>query len=563
MFRQGASQRSFDGARQARGRGRWSGGGQGRGSAQPGRSGSKGRGAPVGRASAKAVDMSKAFAKHSLRKYLDEVGAWYLQGAPNEAAFLQLQSIATTRQPDNCELVNDPAKGLSMAACEARLGAQAFSSTFGSGSGEGSGPELRSLGVPVLTEYLASAEGEAFVQSAEYLDQHFDLEREPEHLQDALVGYMQFFLDDGADRILALKKLANKTAKLYLWSMSMLEQAALFSHPHTWVNAMAADASAGPCLTSWRRAPHSDSAMVDALAEAWLLRATGFAEEAAPRGVSYDDDAFAEPEPVEDIDGEEFEEPTSRRRGAGRGARDATPASQSQWFGPRLGAASQPASRRQAAAAPAGPPTGSLFASQTRRAAGPAQLATGGAGAAGPLFKRKPGSPVFGLPAAKRAKVAAEEADELDFSDDDPEPVAEDRASAAMVTAYMELDRGVATELVAAFEGALMNIANRDTAMNFASLEAAVQRFPPSVLAHHGLTASIAALGKAKKLPKRESLKALYSKLLAAAQAVEEFYSKQSLPSAPAAKAAQVQHAGDDSKGAKNELEDGEKQEEK
>jgi hypothetical protein len=490
------------------------GGGRGKGEDRaPARRGGASGGRGAGSEPHRAVAINLPFAKHSLRKGLTAQTGFYLQGAPDEKSFLKLAEIAKTRTTENCELVNDLGKGMSMGAADAQYGMEAFSKLFSSAS---TGESFVASGVVDLIDYMKSANGKAFLKASAFLNVKHDVARGPGEVEQRVIDYLKFFLHESSEpRLVALKKIAVHTSKVYTMAMSMLEQAALFTSPETFVEKVASSSKAPAGIRAWRRSPDDERHMLETMAAAWTIRAQ---EEggASAAGVQNDEEGWDDGDAGGPEDNPFSEDELAEARVGARASRSRG------LFGAQPGGSHK--ARR------------GLFSEAPEKRLSP--LFGPGAGGA----KRPRGGGAAGQKQTEILLVAEDEGD----SDEDPFEEVDPPA------AYTEWPQGEAQRIGALMAISKTNLHDKKNRLTLETWRETLASIPASVLQAHGLGSLLKDLQGFSRMPKQASLVPLLDQIQKMANAVEAFYASQSGRSegsgpgaAPAIKKEEIEEAGD------------------
>ena len=147
--------------------------------------------------------------------------------------FLSLKSIAETRSPRNSEAAClRLGIALSEAAGVAEMGAEALQYH--------ADKQLGNLGLDELVDFMASEAGQQYVAAAKALNKTnnaLENEEEVKAAVDGWVGSLNALLEHQK----SIRKLAQVSARLYLWSMDSLEQLALLKYPAAVLEHVAVD----------------------------------------------------------------------------------------------------------------------------------------------------------------------------------------------------------------------------------------------------------------------------------------------------------------------------------
>ena len=210
--------------RRARGTGAGRGAGKGRRQPQP---------AAAGFAAARP-DPGDRLPKFSLAPYATATGSpFYLPQQVDEKTLLSLKRIAETRSPRNSEAAClRLGIALSEAAGVAEMGAEALQYH--------ADKQLGNLGLDELVEFMASEAGQEYVAAAKALNKTNNALENEEDVKAAVDGWV-----GSLNALLAhqksIRKLAQVSARLYLWSMDTLEQLALLKYPAAVLEHVAVD----------------------------------------------------------------------------------------------------------------------------------------------------------------------------------------------------------------------------------------------------------------------------------------------------------------------------------
>ena len=198
-----------------RARGTSAGRGAGKGRAPP----------PTGRATViSRPDPGDRFPKFALAPYATATGSpFYLPQQLDEKRLLSLKNIAESRGPRNSEAAClRLGIALSEAAGVAEMGAEALQYHAEHKLGE--------LGLDDLVTFVRSEAGQKYIAAAQILNKAnnaVESETAVETAVDDWLGALESLMEQER----AVRKLAQVSARLYLWSMDTLEQLALVKYP--------------------------------------------------------------------------------------------------------------------------------------------------------------------------------------------------------------------------------------------------------------------------------------------------------------------------------------------
>ena len=202
-----------------------------------GRGAGKGRRQPQPAAAEFAAarpDPGDRLPKFSLAPYAAATGSpFYLPQQVDEKTLLSLKRIAETCAPRNSEAAClRLGIALSEAAGVAEMGAEALQYH--------ADKQLGNLGLDELVEFMGSEAGQTYVAAAKALNKTnnaLENEEEVKAAVDGWVGSLNALLEHQK----SIRKLAQVSARLYLWSMDSLEQLALLKYPAAVLEHVAVD----------------------------------------------------------------------------------------------------------------------------------------------------------------------------------------------------------------------------------------------------------------------------------------------------------------------------------
>ena len=199
--------------------------------ASRGRGFTRGRGAAREQRPVARPDAGERFPKFALAPYATSSGApFFLPRDIDEKTLLSLQNIASTRWPKNSEAV---CLRLGLALSESagcmEMGAIALETTFG---GSAAKPGKFHQTFTEMAEWFSSEAGKALLSAAATLNKSNGGPKNEEAMSDAIAKWLKGF-KELKERVRSVRKIAQVSARAYLWSMDVLENLAMLSHPDT------------------------------------------------------------------------------------------------------------------------------------------------------------------------------------------------------------------------------------------------------------------------------------------------------------------------------------------
>ena len=199
--------------------------------ASRGRGFTRGRGAVREQRPVARPDPGERYPKFVLAPYATSSGApFFLPRDIDEKTLLSLQNIASTRWPKNSEAV---CLRLGLALSESagcmEMGATALEATFG---GSAANPSKFHQTFAEMTEWFSSEAGKALLSAAATLNKSNGGPKNEEAMSDAIVKWLKGF-KELKERVRSVRKIAQVSARAYLWSMDVLENLAMLSHTDT------------------------------------------------------------------------------------------------------------------------------------------------------------------------------------------------------------------------------------------------------------------------------------------------------------------------------------------
>ena len=171
-------------------------------------------------------DPGDRFPKFSLAPYgMSNGSPFYLQGS-DEKKLLSLKHIAESRQPRNSEAVClRLGLQLSESASTMEMGAAALAQLA-----EDDPKSSHWKCFEDMTKYLASSKGQEMLAAAKVLNKGNGGPKDEREMSSAIETWLH-----GLERLLqkekSVRKMAQLSARMYLWSMDTLEQLAMYQHP--------------------------------------------------------------------------------------------------------------------------------------------------------------------------------------------------------------------------------------------------------------------------------------------------------------------------------------------
>lgn len=199
--------------------------------ASRGRGFSRGRGAVREQRPVTRPDPGERYPKFVLAPYATSSGApFFLPRDIDEKALLSLQNIASTRWPRNSEAV---CLRLGLALSESagcmEMGATALETTFGTAADN---PSKFHQTFTEMAQWFASEAGRTLLSAAATLNKSNGGPKNEEAMSDAIAKWLKGF-KELKERVRSIRKIAQVSARAYLWSMDVLENLAMLSHPDT------------------------------------------------------------------------------------------------------------------------------------------------------------------------------------------------------------------------------------------------------------------------------------------------------------------------------------------
>ena len=187
----------------------------------------RGRGAVREQRPVARPDPGERYPKFVLAPYATSSGApFFLPRDIDEKTLLSLQNIASTRWPKNSEAV---CLRLGLALSESagcmEMGATALEATFGSRA------KFHQTFTD-MAEWFSSEAGKALLSAAATLNKSNGGPKNEETMSDAIVKWLKGF-KELKERVRSVRKIAQVSARAYLWSMDVLENLAMLSHTDT------------------------------------------------------------------------------------------------------------------------------------------------------------------------------------------------------------------------------------------------------------------------------------------------------------------------------------------
>ena len=168
------------------------------------------------------------FAKAKLASYPNEQGLpFYLEKGQEASDFFKLTKIQKGRTAKNEEWLSRPGMGLALDAAAGDAGAAVLTERFAEDLPEG----LAKTGLPGIKEALASEAGQRFAAAPKTMNVGKTRALQLKAAQEAVDHFAAFLKDNKALRK-ALARLAETSAILYLFSMTVLKDMALLKDPH-------------------------------------------------------------------------------------------------------------------------------------------------------------------------------------------------------------------------------------------------------------------------------------------------------------------------------------------
>lgn len=176
-------------------------------------------------------DPGERYPKFVLAPYATSSGApFFLPRDIDEKALLSLQNIASTRWPRNSEAV---CLRLGLALSESagcmEMGATALETTFGTAADNSSKFHQT---FTEMAQWFASEAGRTLLSAAATLNKSNGSPKNEEAMSDAIAKWLKGF-KELKERVRSIRKIAQVSARAYLWSMDVLENLAMLSHPDT------------------------------------------------------------------------------------------------------------------------------------------------------------------------------------------------------------------------------------------------------------------------------------------------------------------------------------------
>ena len=222
------------------------------------------------------------FAKAKLAAYCGEDGVpFYLGKEQDEKDFLKLDSIRASRTGKNEELFRRIGMGLTLDAASINAGFKLLAKHF-----QGEWPQpveagVAKVGLPQLRAFLSTPEGSKLADAIAVLNVGKTGRPKEKRVQEA-VEHIVAFATDGAEGLVKhLGRLASSAATLYLCSMTLLKDLALFGDLAAWAENMEGDQS--KVVKEWIRRPQDESKLCKALVKEVMTKVSKNQREAGKK----------------------------------------------------------------------------------------------------------------------------------------------------------------------------------------------------------------------------------------------------------------------------------------
>ena len=219
----------------------------------------------------KFVPKWEYWAKAKLASYVSEDGVPFHVGqGQDEKKFLKLDSIRGARDSKNEELYHRLGMGLTLDAASIDAGFKLLSKHFAGTWPDAVSQVMSKTGLPQVKEFLNTEKGQAFAEAMSILNVGRTGQPEERDVKRAVKTLVTFATEGTDDLVKHLGRLASCTATLYLCSMTLLKDLALFDDLEAWAKNMQGKQSS--TVKSWTKRPGNKDKLRAALLAELMMK---------------------------------------------------------------------------------------------------------------------------------------------------------------------------------------------------------------------------------------------------------------------------------------------------
>ena len=206
-----------------------------------------------------ASRIDEHLSKASLRHFIGEQGPFFLQGARDETEFFAPAMVAKTRTASNCEAINRLGYYVSFFSSTCTAGLDALTVFT-----EGAEAALDMVGASGLGAMFQSTAGKHFADACEYLNVKNNAKRTASDTSEQLHAMFGFLGESAESLHEEAVKMAAFAARLYLFSISLVEMTSLVMNVQHWADSVSRD-NHSDIVGKWKANPEDFEAFVDAM----------------------------------------------------------------------------------------------------------------------------------------------------------------------------------------------------------------------------------------------------------------------------------------------------------
>ena len=211
------------------------------------------------------------WAKAKLASYCSEDGVPFHVGPEqDEKKFLQLDSIRETRDAGNEELFRRLGMGLTLDASSVDAGFKLLARHFAGDWPDDVRARLSKTGLVQLKNFLASSQGSEVAKAISVLNVGKSKQPDEGDVKKAVKTFVTFATGGTEDLVKHLGRLASSSAVLYLCSMTLLKDLALFDDLPSWAKSI--EGKQSKAVQAWAKRPGDKDKLRAALVQELMAK---------------------------------------------------------------------------------------------------------------------------------------------------------------------------------------------------------------------------------------------------------------------------------------------------
>ena len=211
------------------------------------------------------------WAKAKLASYCSEDGVPFHVGPEqDEKQFLQLESIRGSRDAGNEELFRRPGMGLTLDASSVDAGFKLLARHFAGDWPADVKSRLGKTGLVQIKDFLATSEGSEVAKAISVLNVGKSKQPDESDVKKAVKTLVTFATGGTEDLVKHLGRLASSSAVLYLCSMTLLKDLALFDDLPSWAKSI--EGKQNKAIQAWAKRPGDKEKLRAALVQELMAK---------------------------------------------------------------------------------------------------------------------------------------------------------------------------------------------------------------------------------------------------------------------------------------------------